>query len=206
MAAPTPADTEEIPLQAISSKKDEAPTPEPAPAPAPAPKKIGLLIGPKLGGQFGVAGPLTGSVLVGVEVGYRLPVARRIPGLSLELTFANPGARRDTVLGTERTASLWISIPLYASASFDLGPGVLRFLAGPAFEWWRARATLSGSAFSFDDVVWAVGAAGLISYGFNLGAGALAVELRYRFGLPRIAGEETNAHSIGISAAYVFNL
>ena len=203
VTTPKPADNEDIPLQAISAKKRED---TPPPPPAQVEKKLGLLIGPKLGGQFGVAGPTTGSLIAGVEVGYRLPFARRIPGLSLEATFANPGARRDTVLGTERTSGFWVSIPIYASATFDLGPGMLRLLAGPAFEWWRTHAVLSGSAFSFDDTVWAVTAAGMISYGFNLGPGALALELRYRFGLPRIAGEDATAHSIGISAAYVFTL
>jgi hypothetical protein len=166
--------------------------------------KLGLILGPKIGGAFGVAGPLGISILIAAELGYRLPVLNRLLSISLEPSFSNPSTSRATELGTLKGPALAVSIPLLIGANVAAGPGLVRALLGPSFDWLQSQASVAG--FEFNDTATALGATLAVSYLFNLGPGGLGVELRYHVTAPRVANQNAISHIIGISAAYVFDL
>ncbi|MCC6808862.1 MAG: hypothetical protein IT381_15655 [Deltaproteobacteria bacterium] len=201
---------DEIPLEAPKKSPTlvapaSAPTEvELAAPPSRAVKPLGLVIGAKIGAAFAATGGLATAVLAAVELGYRFPVWERRIGVSIEPAFSNPSAVRSTELGTVRGTTFALSVPLLASVNVELGPGLIRALAGPSLEWVASQAALR--QFTFNERVTGVGAAITAGYVFHLGPGALGLELRYRVSPTRVAAQAILSHTIGVTAAYVFLL
>jgi len=166
--------------------------------------KLGVIVGPKLGGAFPVAGPLGPSLFAAVEIGYRLPVLKRILSLSLEPNFSNPSSARATELGTLKGPTLSVSVPLLVGANVEAGPGLVRVLAGPSFDWAQSDTQVAG--FAFSETSTALGVSVSAGYLVHLGPGGLGIELRYHATAPRVAASNSISHLLGVTAAYVFDL
>ncbi len=186
---------EEIPLEAprkkIAIPKAERP-------------ELGLVLGVKVGAAFATDPNLSPAVVAAIEVGYRLPVWGRRLGLSVEPSFANPGAQRSTAAGTAKGPAFALSVPLLVTLNVQLGPGLVRAMAGPSIEW--AAIDVKVSQFTFNERVVGIGAQLTASYLFRLGPGGLGLELRYRVSPLSIASRTFVSHAIGVTAAYVFLL
>lgn len=213
---PAAVPAEEMPLIAPSKRRPKEPprseaTPPPAIAaatpqaePNQGDGKSGLIIGAKLGAGVGMAGPLGASVFAAVELGYRLPAAGRLLGVSLEPSFGNPSAAVATPLGFARGPASWLSVPLLVSANVALGPGLLRVFAGPSIDAIWSHSEVAG--FRHTDAVVSLGAAVGAGYFFNLGPGALGVDVRYRATSVRVTGADALTHSMAVAAGYLFLL
>lgn len=89
----------------------------------------GLFLGAHVGGFFG-SGPA--GVAASVEVGLALPPLQRALALSLQPSFVWGTRSRNTVAGAMAQTHLGFVMPLLASFNRDVGPGLLRVIAGPS--------------------------------------------------------------------------
>jgi hypothetical protein len=95
------------------------------------PLPIGLLIGVKAGPVVGATFRLGGSI--SLELGYRLPFASRIFGVSIEAGYM------ESVVTTS----------LLATCNVEIGLGMVRVLAGPTMLWTRGVGFNAALAFLF---------------------------------------------------------
>ena len=188
---------EDIPLEAPKKKITVEKRVEPR-------REYGFVVGAKLGAAFATDAGLSPSVLVAVEAGYRFPFWQRRLGVSLEPSFANPQTRRATEAGTVSGPAFALSIPVLVTLNVELGPGLVRAMAGPSFEWAAINTTVN--AFEFKERLLGIGAQISAGYLFHLGPGGLGVEVRYRLSPLSIASRTLLSHAIGVTAAYVFLL
>lgn len=202
LAAPIPR------LQAPAHRR-KLPPPITAPAPSlpQGPEDVrerALLVGVKGGALFLTSGPLSLGGFGGVEVGYRLPFAHRFLGIGAELWAATGWGSLGTPLGREQASAFLLGVPLWLSANVSLGPGLLRVLVGPQFDYIDARLSLA----SVHDAQRGIGLAAACgaAYLFVLGPGALGLEARYSY-LPYGAGSVTyDSHAFFVMLDYSFML
>ena len=162
------------------------------------------MIGLRAFGDWGLSAPMVAGLRISAEVGYRLPFARRLVGISLEPAFVASWSRGTLPTGQVLAQSFGVSVPLLISANVIAGPGIFRVAAGPSFEWSKFNAALDG--FSTDAQALGLGATGGVSYGLCIGLGLLTAEARYSLRPERFIGNQHLRHGVLLGVGYVFLL
>jgi len=179
-----PPVTVDVPLAAPTPRLQAPPRHKKVPPPAPLSvvvkrTELPLLVGIKGGALFLSPGALSIGGFAGVEVAYRLPFANRFLGIGTEVWAAGLSGSLATPLGHEKASAFVLGVPLWVSGNVSLGPGLLRVMAGPQFDYIDAHLSLAalhdnqsgvGLAFAF-----------AAAYLFTLGPGALGLEARYSY-------------------------
>ena len=134
----------------------------------------------------------------------RLPFAHRFFGFGTEVWVAGATGSLATPLGRERASAFLLGVPLWFSGNVALGPGLLRVMAGPQFDYIDVHLSLPGLRDHESGVGLALALAA--AYSFELGPGVLGLEARYAY-LPYGAGNVVyGANAFFLALDYSFFL
>ncbi len=97
---------------------------------------------------------------------------------------------------------LFAALPILASGNFVAGPGLLRVLVGPSFDYIQLNTKIAGADRA--DSGWYLGLEAGLQYLFALPVGLLGLDARFHYTPYTFLGRKTDGILFSIGATYAF--